>query len=112
MKDALNRCAVCKEGKSAHGDETEHAFQRDVALPQWSGWHAFRRGLASNLNRLGVDDSVIQRILRHSNVAVTQRCYIKTIPNDAQAAMKKLSEALLRSNCALDEASKASRLVQ
>ncbi len=26
----------------------------------WAGWHGFRRGLASNLNRLGVDDSVIQ----------------------------------------------------
>jgi hypothetical protein len=24
---------------------------------QWVGWHGFRRGLASNLNRLGVDDS-------------------------------------------------------
>ena len=23
----------------------------------WMGWHGFRRGLASNLNRLGVDDS-------------------------------------------------------
>jgi Sigma-70, region 4 len=24
----------------------------------WHGWHGFRRGLASNLNRIGVDDSV------------------------------------------------------
>lgn len=32
-------------------------------------WHGFRRGLASNLNGLGVDDSAIQRILRHSNLA-------------------------------------------
>ena len=54
------------------------------------GWHAFRRGLATNLNRLGVDDSVIQRILRHSDVAVTQACYIKTASEDAQAAMQKL----------------------
>jgi len=36
----------------------------------WRGWHGFRRGLASNLNRLGVDDSVIQAILRHSHVSV------------------------------------------
>src|SRR5271155_4527355 len=35
----------------------------------WKGWHGFRRGLASNLNRLGVDDSIIQGILRHSTVA-------------------------------------------
>ena len=57
----------------------------------WKGWHGFRRGLASNLNRLGVDDSVIQAILRHSNVAVTQRCYIKTTSQDAVLAMQRLS---------------------
>ena len=50
--------------------------------------------LATNLNRLGVDDSVIQRILRHSNVAVTQACYIKTASEDAKAAMQKLETAL------------------
>jgi integrase len=31
---------------------------------KWKGGHGFRRGLASNLNRLGIDDSVIQAILR------------------------------------------------
>jgi integrase len=36
MKDALNRAGI-----------------------SWHGWHGFPRGLASNLNRLGVDDSVI-----------------------------------------------------
>jgi len=37
---------------------------------------------------------VIQRILRHSNVAVTQVCYIKTAGEDAKAAMQKLETAL------------------
>jgi integrase len=60
----------------------------------WHGWHAFRRGLASNLNDLGVDDSVIQTILRHSSVAVTQKHYIKTTSPQAAAAMKKLGKAL------------------
>jgi integrase len=60
----------------------------------WVGWHGFRRGLASNLNRLGVDDSVIQAILRHSDVSVTQRCYIKTTRPDAIAAMRQLSAKL------------------
>jgi len=60
----------------------------------WLGWHGFRRGLASNLNRLGVDDSVIQAILRHSDIAVTQRCYIKTVRPEAIAAMRKLSATL------------------
>jgi hypothetical protein len=48
----------------------------------------------TNLNRLGVDDSGIQRILRHSNVAVTQACYIKTASEDAKAAMQRLETAL------------------
>lgn len=63
------------------------------------GWHGFRRGFASNLNRLGVDDSVIQAILRHSTVAITQVCYIKTARIDAVAAMRQLSAALKNSNC-------------
>ena len=37
---------------------------------------------------------MIQRILRHSNVAVTQACYIKTAREDAKAAMQKLETAL------------------
>ena len=57
----------------------------------WLGWHGFRRGLASNLNRLGGDDSVIQAILRHSDVSLTQSCYIKTTCPDAVAAMQQLS---------------------
>lgn len=79
-------------------------YQRDMkdvlkrAGISWHGWHGFRRGLASNLNRLGVDDSVIQRILRHSTVQVTQNHYIKTASPDAVAAMRLFSTAF--SNCA------------
>ncbi len=57
---------------------------------EWHGWHAFRRGLATNLHRLGVSDLTIQRILRHSNVAVTQACYIKTFDKQAIDAMRQL----------------------
>jgi integrase len=60
---------------------------------EWHGWHAFRRGLATNLNRLGVQDKVNQAILRHSNVSVTQRAYIKTVDSDAVNAMQKLEHA-------------------
>jgi integrase len=56
---------------------------------RWHGWHAVRRGLATNLHRLGVSDKTIQRILRHSNVAVTQGCYIKTADSEAAAAMRQ-----------------------
>jgi integrase len=76
------------------------ALVRDVIRPtmekcglEWHGWHGCRRGLATNLNRLGVDDSVIQRILRHNNVAVTQACYIKTADAEAIAAMRALENA-------------------
>jgi integrase len=62
----------------------------EKAEVMWHGWHGFRRGLATTLNRLGIDDSVIQGILRHSTVQVTQRCYIKTISADSVLAMKKL----------------------
>jgi integrase len=43
---------------------------------------------------MGVDDMTIQRILRHSNVAVTQTCYIKTLPATVGAAMEKFNDAV------------------
>jgi integrase len=67
-----------------------------ACLP-WRGWHGFRRGLASNLYRLGVPDMVIQRILRHANVTTTQMHYVKTSDPDARAAMKKLERAFSKS---------------
>lgn len=57
---------------------------------QWHGWHAFRRGLATNLHRLGVPDKTIQAILRHSNLSTTMNSYVKSVPADASAAMRKL----------------------
>jgi hypothetical protein len=51
------------------------------------------RGLATNLHRLGVQDKLIQAILRQSNVSVTQACYIKTVDFDAVIAMQKLEHA-------------------
>src|SRR5258708_11085947 len=50
----------------------------------WHGWHAFRRGLATNLHRLGVSDNVIQQILGHANGTTTMNNYVKTV--DAAAA--------------------------
>jgi integrase len=77
------------------------ALARDVIVPlvtkagvEWHGWHAFRRGLATNLYRLGVSDKTIQRILRQANVGVTQNCYIKTADSDATAAMERFGQSL------------------
>jgi integrase len=56
----------------------------------WYGWHAFRRGLATNLHRLGVPDKVIQQILRHANVTTTMNIYVKLVSRDSEEAMKTL----------------------
>jgi integrase len=86
----LNRCVRCgvSEGK-AHLKQ-DHKFDRDARLPLWHGWHAARRGLGSNLYRLGVPDKTIQQILRHSNVNVTLGYYIKTASPDVVEAMERL----------------------
>jgi integrase len=91
---ALEVCGVCSKPQAEHRARTDHKYQRNAVLPQWHGWHAFRRGLATNLHRLGVDDLTIQAILRHSNVAVTQACYIKTASDESKAAMQKFDAAL------------------
>jgi hypothetical protein len=65
---ALNRCEVCRKERTEH-IQADHEFKRDVLRPEWRGWHAFRRGLATNLHLLGVNDKTIQAILRHSNIA-------------------------------------------
>jgi hypothetical protein len=53
---------ACHCGKTA-GDhaKADHKFERNTSLPQWHGWHPFRRGLAANLHDLGIDDKTIQR---------------------------------------------------
>ncbi|HEV2197169.1 MAG TPA: tyrosine-type recombinase/integrase, partial [Candidatus Acidoferrum sp.] len=71
-----------------------HLFERDQSLPEWHGWHAFRRGLATNLHALGVDDKTIQAILRHSNIGITQNIYIKSVNESQVSAMDTLSEKL------------------
>jgi integrase len=60
----------------------------------WCGWHGFRRGMGTNLKTLGVDDTVIQRVLRHANVEVTRQSYIKIEDHVKTAAMKKLQKSL------------------
>ncbi len=69
---------------------------RDVVLPaleqaeiKWLGYHAFRRGLATNLRALGVDDLTISEILRHSDVKVTRASYIKRVDEKSVEAMNR-----------------------
>jgi integrase len=62
---------------------------------EWEGWHGFRRGLATNLERIGVRESIAAMVLRHSNDRVTRKHYIKPPTLEAIAAMRQLSETLL-----------------
>jgi integrase len=87
----LDRCEFCYQMQSDHGSGN-HPFRRDGKIPEWHGWHAARRGLGSNLYRLGVPDMVIQRILRHANVSTTATYYIKTAAVDVRSAMAKLEQ--------------------
>ena len=63
----------------------------------WRGWHAFRRGLGTNLNALGVDAKTIQAILRHANVKTTMDYYVKPVAAESVVAMKKLARAFKKS---------------
>lgn len=92
---ALNRCQICGKSISAH-QNAKHPYKRDSRIPEWHGWHAARRGLGSNLYRLGVPAMVIQRILRHANVSTTATYYIKTAAEDVKPAMDKLENNILQ----------------
>ena len=91
---ALNRCVLCRLPKGKKHAREDHAYERNPALPKWHGWHAARRGLGSNLYRLGVPDKVIQAILRHSNVNVTLTYYVKSASSDVLAAMGRFEQEL------------------
>jgi integrase len=102
---ALNRCAVCGKPKEEcqkllNEDDRgapRHRFERDKILPEWHGWHAARRGLGTNLYRLGVPEKTIQAILRHANVSTTNTYYIKSAADDTRAAMARLERLLVGS---------------
>jgi integrase len=75
-------------------------LSRRIIIPAvggaWHGWHAFRRGLASNLNRLGVDGKTIQELLRHGSMGVTMKHYVVIDRSETANAMKKVERLLAR----------------
>jgi integrase len=108
---ALNRCAICGRAKKecrkaalkTQGTAPKHNFERDKMLPEWHGWHAARRGLGTNLYRLGVPEKTIQAILRHANVSTTNTFYIKSAADDMRAGMAKLERLLVGSDAVHEE---------
>jgi integrase len=113
LRDALadHRKVSTGNGYIFHGEtgnplRLENVVRRDIkpalakARLQWKGWHAFRRGVGTNLHALGADDKTIQEILRHSNIAVTQALYIKVVSKESKKAMKMLERAYRKLNAA------------
>ncbi|HTC61570.1 MAG TPA: site-specific integrase [Candidatus Saccharimonadales bacterium] len=94
---AIEKCVVCRKSESDHKPEG-HLFKLDESL-RWHGWHAFRRGLATNLHQLGVDDKTIQAILRHSNISLTMNVYVKSVASSGISAMDLLGEEMKKQVC-------------
>ena len=88
---ALKRCAVCGKAQRDHANG-DHDFKLDEKFPRWHGWHAFRRGLATDLRNEPV--KVAQGALRHSDAAVTLRHYQKTVDDDVRRAVEERSARL------------------
>lgn len=61
---------------------------------EWKGFHALRRGLASNLFAAGVSGKVIQSLLRHSNLSTTMQIYVQTDEAASRSAMQKIEDVL------------------
>ncbi|HEY4837241.1 MAG TPA: tyrosine-type recombinase/integrase, partial [Candidatus Acidoferrales bacterium] len=110
IKPAIEKCVKCHKLESDH-KESDHPYELDKKT-KFFGFHAYRRGLASNLHALGVPDLVIQKILRHSNVATTQAAYIKTT-NEAQiGAMETLNTELQRRDSINESGTLQTRVIQ
>jgi integrase len=88
---ALARCAECHKEKTEHGDV--HEFQ---PLPQWRGFYALRRGLATLATSID-SQMAAKSLLRHANIATTQAHYIKSVPTDAIRAVGRM-DALFQKN--------------
>jgi integrase len=58
---------------------------------EWHGWHALRRGFATRLHEAGVQDKIIQSLMRHSSLSVTMKHYVKAMPDANIRAMQKLN---------------------
>jgi integrase len=81
----LALCGKCQKAKKGHGG-LEHEFK---PLPEWHGWYALRRGLATLAT--SIDSQLAAKsLLRHSSVQTTQQFYIKSVPSDALRAVEKM----------------------
>jgi len=86
-----------KKGFALNLDNLCRRDIKPVIEERWHGWHAFRRGLATNLFELGVPAETARIILRHARVETTRKHYILLESRNAgAAAMRKLEKAISR----------------
>jgi integrase len=84
-----------RKGFALNLDNLAGRVIRPALGKHWRGWHAFRRGLATNLFGLGVSPEVAQTILRHSDASTTRKHYILLqSKNEGRAAMQRLEKAV------------------
>jgi integrase len=79
--------AGMKEGLALHLDNLARLDIRPVLGNRWYGWHAFRRGLSTNLFQLAVPPEVSQLILRHADAETTRKYYL-LLQSRARRAMR------------------------
>jgi integrase len=90
----LNRCAVCKKAPGKPHWKEEHEYRRDETMPRWRGWHAFRRGLATDLVDKKESVTVAQGALRHADANVTLKCYAKPVSDEVRRSMQDRADRL------------------
>ena len=56
----------------------------------WLGWRALRRGFATRLHEAGVQDKIIQSLMRHSSLSVTMKHYVKATPKANREAIGRI----------------------
>jgi integrase len=86
---ALQRCLICHEPKAKHV-ENSHAFKLDESIPRWRSWYPARRGLATVATQLDTPLAA-KGLLRHADLATTEKHYIKDVPAEAKRAMDKIN---------------------
>ena len=59
-------------------------------------WHWLRHANATLLDAVGTPLGTVQALLGHSSLEITRKVYVRSIPADARAAVKKVEDLLKR----------------
>jgi hypothetical protein len=92
IKPSTEKCMECEKPRSKHKSAEDHRFELESRLV-WKRWHAFRRGLASDLYSPGVALKVIQAILRHGDIGTTLAYYVQVPNEESREALQVFESA-------------------